>query len=191
MADESAIIPEDLRDALTTAAETLNAHRISYAVIGGLAAGHRSQPRFTKDLDILLQVPQIQLPGLLEALRERGFEFDLATTIREWTQHHMANLIFRGIPVDWLKPVIALYNHVLERATEENWYDRPIRVASVEGLILTKMLAYRTQDLLDIENLVAYHRDKLDLDWIRSEWQAIKSLDDPPMVRLMELVRKK
>ena len=191
MAAESAIIPEDLRDALTTAAETLNAHRIAYAVIGGLAAGHRSQPRFTKDLDILLQVPQIQLPGLLEALKQRGFEFDLSTTIREWTQHHVANLTFRGIPIDWLKPVISLYQHVLDRATEENWYDRPIRVASVEGLILTKMLAYRTQDLLDIENLVAYHRDKLDLDWIRSEWQAVKSLDDPPMVRLMELVGKK
>jgi Nucleotidyl transferase AbiEii toxin, Type IV TA system len=187
MVDESAIIPEDLRDGLTTAADTLNAHNISYAVIGGMAAGHRAQPRFTKDLDLLLQVPQLQLPALLEALRQKGFEFDLLTTVREWTQHHMTTLTFRGIPVDWLKPVIPLYQHVLDRATEQNWFDRPIRVASVEGLILLKLLAYRTQDLLDIENLVALHRDTLDLDWIRSEWSAIESLDDPRVVRLMEL----
>ena len=188
MAADSAIIPEDLQDALTAAADTLNAQNIAYAVIGGMAAGHRSQPRFTKDVDFLLQVPQIQLPGLLEALRQKEFKFDLTTTIREWTQHHTAQLMFRGIPVDWLKPVIAQYQHVLDRATEQDWYDHRIRVATVEGLILLKMLAYRTQDLLDIENLVAFHRNTLDLDWIRSEWQAIKSLDDPPMVRLLELV---
>jgi hypothetical protein len=188
MGSESAIIPEDLQDGLTAAAETLNAHHISYAVIGGMAAGHRSQPRFTKDLDILLQVPQIQLPGLLEAFRQRGFEFDLTTTIREWTQHHMTKLTFRGIPVDWLKPVIPLYQHVLDRATELDWFGRPIRVASVEGLIVLKLLANRTQDWLDIENLVAFHRDRLDLEWIRTEWQALESLAEPRMVRFLELV---
>jgi Nucleotidyl transferase of unknown function (DUF2204) len=191
MADESAIIPEDLQDALTAAAETLNAQHISYAVIGGMAAGHRAQPRFTKDLDLLLQVPQLKLPILLEALRQRGFDFDLITTVREWTQHHMTTLTFRGIPVDWLKPVIPLYQHVLDRATEQNWYERPIRVASVEGLILLKLLAYRTQDLLDIENLVALHRDTLDLEWIRSEWGAIEPLDHPRMVQLLELAGRR
>jgi Nucleotidyl transferase of unknown function (DUF2204) len=191
MAADSAIIPEDLQDALTSAADTLNAQNVAYAVIGGMAAGHRSQPRFTKDVDFLLQIPQIQLPGLLETLRQKGFEFDLPTTVREWTQHHMTKLMFRGIAVDWLKPVIALYQHVLDRATEQDWYDRRIRVASVEGLILLKLLAYRTQDLLDIENLSAFHRDTLDLDWIRSEWESIESLDDPRMVRLMELVEKR
>jgi hypothetical protein len=84
--------------------------------------------------------------------------------------------------------VIPAYQHVLERATEENWLAQPIRVASAEGLILLKLLAFRTQDQLDIENLVAAHRDQLDLAWIQSEWQAIASLDDPRMRRLMEIV---
>lgn len=48
-----------------------------------------------------------------------------------------------------------MYEHALETTIEENWLDHPIRVASAEGLILHKMLAYRLQDPLDIENLVA------------------------------------
>jgi hypothetical protein len=78
---------------------------------------------------------------------------------------------------------------VLEKATDESWLGRPFRIASPEGLILTKLLANRTQDWVDIENLVATHRDRLDLDWIRAEWQALESLDEPRMVRLLELFR--
>ena len=100
----------------------------------------------------------------------------------------MTTLSFRGIRIDWLKPVIPLYQHVLDRATEETWLGHPICVASAEGLILLKLLAYRTQDQLDIENLVAAHRDTLDLDWIKSEWATVAATDDPRMVRLVELV---
>ena len=153
-----------------------------------MATSYRSQPRFTKDLDFILNVPQLVLPPLLEDLQGRGFEFDLLPTIREWTEHHMVALSFRGIRIDWLKPVLPMYVHVLDRATEETWRDIPIRIASVEGLILLKLLAFRTQDQVDIENLVAAHRDTLDLDWIRAEWQAVTSLDDPRMRRLLELV---
>jgi hypothetical protein len=55
---------------------------------------------------------------------------------------------------------------------------------------LTKLLAYRAQDQADIENLVAIHRDTLDLAWIRSEWATVAAPDDPRMGRLVELVGK-
>jgi hypothetical protein len=139
-------------------------------------------------VDFLLRVPQIQFPSLLDSLTLVGFECDIVATIREWTQHHMVTLSFRGIRVDWLKPVIPLYNHVLEKATEEHWLNHPIRVASSEGLILLKLLAFRTQDQLDVENIVAAHRGNLDIDWIRTEWQTVATLDDPRMQRLMALV---
>jgi hypothetical protein len=61
-------------------------------------------------------------------------------------------------------------------------------VASAEGLILLKLLAYRTQDQLDIENLVAAHRETLDLAWIQAEWATVAAADDPRMGRLVELV---
>jgi hypothetical protein len=154
---------------------------VKYSLIGGLASGFRTLPRFTRDIDFLLNIPAIKLPGLLGELATRGFKFNELDTIREWTQHHMATLSYRGIRVDWLKPNLPIYQHVLDRATGETWLDHSIRIASADGLILLKLIAFRPQDQLDIENLVATHQGKLDLDWIRTEWQTIAELTDPRM----------
>jgi hypothetical protein len=188
MPDELPVAAELLEKGLTTVAAVLSHHSVKYAVIGGMAAGFHSQPRFTKDLDFLLQIPQLQLPRVLEDLSGKGFEFDELATIRAWTQDHMTVLFFHGMRIDWLKPMLPVYQHVLERATVVDWLSRPIRVATTEGLILLKLLADRTQDHLDIENLVAFHRDRLDLDWIKAEWQAIAPESDPRMQRLLALV---
>ena len=191
MPNDQAVSERDLINVLAESGAAFAKHQIKYAVIGGMAAGYRSQPRFTKDLDFLLHIPQVTLPPLLSDLARRGFEFDELATIREWTQHHMAVLSYRGIRVDWLKAVLPVYQHILDRATTESWLNHPIRIASAEGLILLKLLAFRTQDQLDIENLVAAHRGRLDLDWIRAEWQTVASSDDPRLRRLEELVGPK
>jgi Nucleotidyl transferase of unknown function (DUF2204) len=181
-------ISENLRKVLQETIAALNAHQATYALIGGLAASYRSQPRFTKDIDLLVKVPQLSLPPLLEDLRRRGFEFDLLATIGEWSRHHMVALSSHAIRVDWLKPVLPTYLHILEGATEETWLNQPVRIASAEGLILLKLLAFRTQDQLDIENLVAANSGTLDLSWIKTEWQTLADHNDPRMLRLQELV---
>jgi hypothetical protein len=188
MADESLPVSKDVYDGAVLVSEAIRRAGVSYALIGGLAVGYRTELRFTRDVDCLLRVPQLKLPGLLDDLIAHGFTCDPTTTIREWTQEHMTTISFRGVLIDWLKPVIPVYQHILDRATEERWLGHSVRVASVEGLILMKLLAYRTQDQLDIENLVAAHRDTLDLAWVQSEWATVAALDDPRMGRLVELM---
>jgi hypothetical protein len=190
MASDSTGLPPQLLDVALTMAELLNQQQIRYAFIGGLAAGYRTHPRATRDLDVLLAIPQVALPGLLEALQKRGFEFDLQKTIEEWTQHHMVVLSYQGIPVDWLKPVLPAYQHILDRASEEPWLGHRVWVASPEGLILMKLLAGRTQDWLDIENLVAASAGRLDVAWIRAEWETLADTDDPKMTRFLELLER-
>ena len=191
MAADTPITEQDLLDCISAAADTLRGRQINYALIGGMATAFRGYARTTKDIDFLLQVPQLLLPGLLDDLTARGFTCDVPTTIREWTQEHMTTLSFRGVRIDWLKPVIPMYQHILNRATEETRLGQTVRVASVEGLILTKLLAYRAQDQADIETLVAIHRDTLDLDWIQSEWATVAAPDDPRVKRVVELVGKR
>lgn len=161
-----------------------------YALVGGLAYGHHSNPRTTKDVDFLLNPPQLVLPGLLEELIDHGFTLPLVPTIQEWTQHHMVNFRYQGCRVDWLKPVIPMYQHILEKAQVGTVLGLPMRVATAEGIILTKLLAFRPQDQVDIENLVIANRDNLDWPWIQEEWQAIESMDEPRMVWLRGLVEK-
>ena len=75
--------------------------------------------------------------------------------------------------------MLPAYRHVLETASNEQGPAGPIRVATAEGLILMKLLAYRLQDQADIEALVAANRGTIDLGWIQGEWETIFTTDDP------------
>jgi hypothetical protein len=190
MAFDQLPLPEKLFNALLESAAAAQKHRVSYALIGAVASGFRSRPRFTQDLDLLIDVPELVLPALLEDLRDRGFSFEMEPTIREWIQDHLTVLYYQGVRVDWLKPVLPCYRHVLDEAVTESWLGNQVRIATAEGMILMKLLASRSQDLLDIENMLAGNRGKLDLDKIRREWETVADTADPRYQRYLELVKR-
>jgi hypothetical protein len=188
--DSDTALPQNLKTGLKQMVEALNACNIRYALIGGIAVGYRSRPRFTKDVDFLLEIPQLKLPALLEDLKSRGFGFETEKTIREWTKDHLTVMDFHGVRIDWLKPVISLYKHAIDTSKTESWLGFSCAIASPEFLILMKLIAFRSQDQVDIENLLAANQDKLDLDFIRSEWATIAPESDPRMQRFLEMVKK-
>lgn len=175
--------PEPLAGDLITAVERLgaafDARGIRYALLGGLATMLRGRPRFTQDVDVLLDVPQIALPGLLDDLLARGFSLDPQTVIREFVQHHMTAFRFGVVRIDWLKPVLPLFAHALAAATSLPWTEgHALRVLAPEGLIVTKMVAFRPQDQEDIRTLLAANRETIDVDLIRREWGAVSAGED-------------
>src|SRR4029077_10995678 len=77
------------------------------------------------------------------------------------------------VRIDLMQPILPLYAHVLNSAEPRAWLEANLCVATVEGLILTKMVAFRAQDQADIESLLAANRDDINLDLIRREWSAV------------------
>jgi len=151
--------------------EAFEARSIRYALVGGLAIVFRSRPRFTQDADFLLEVPQVSLPGLLDDLISKGFTLDTPTVIREFVREHITAFQFGNVRIDWLKAVLPVYSRTISDATQLLWsHGHQVRVATAEGLILTKMIAYRLQDKADIETLLAANRGTINLDLIRKEW---------------------
>jgi hypothetical protein len=63
--------------------EAFAARSVRYALIGGLAFLLRGRPRFTRDVDFLIEIPQVVLPGLLDDLVERGFSLDPAVVTKQ------------------------------------------------------------------------------------------------------------
>jgi hypothetical protein len=144
---------------------------IRHALIGGLATSLRGRPRFTRDVDFLLDVPQLALPGLLDDLLERGFSLDRAVVITQYVREHITAFSFGAVRIDWLKPVLPLYARALADAQPMDWSaGHPLRVATAEGLILTKLVAFRLQDQMDIETLLTANRDTIDTGMIQAEW---------------------
>jgi hypothetical protein len=160
----------ELDDAVRQMGVVFERRHVRHALIGGLAVGLRSRPRSTKDADFILQVPALSFPGLLEELIAEGFEINVLEIVRRWSADRMV-VFYRGnVRIDWLQPVLPLYAHVLDSANLQPWLGAKIKVATAEGLILTKMVAFRPQDQADIVALLAANRDEIDVGLIRSEW---------------------
>jgi hypothetical protein len=165
------LLSDELVRAVEYLAEAFDGRRVRHALIGGLATAIRGRPRFTQDVDFLLDVPQITLPSLLDDLVERGFTLDAALVVKEYVQNHITSFTFGQVRIDWLKPVLPFYHRTLADAELLEWSEgHSVRVATAEGLILTKMVAFRPQDQVDIETLLTANRDEIDVDVIREEW---------------------
>jgi hypothetical protein len=166
-------LASELVRAVELLGEVFAGRSINYALLGGLATMLRGRPRFTQDVDVLLDVPQLVLPGLLDELTERGFTLERSTVIRQYIDEHMSAFHYGSVRIDWLKPILPIYAHVLANASSLTWSPgHPIRVAKPEGIILTKLLAFRPQDQTDIETLLRANRDDIDGNLIRREWSA-------------------
>ena len=64
--------------------------------------------------------------------------------------------------------MLPFYSRALADAQPMDWSEgHSVRVATAEGLILTKMVAFRPQDQMDIETLLTANRDTIDTDVIR------------------------
>lgn len=178
MAANDRALSGDLIRAVELLAEAFAQNSIRYALIGGIATTMRGRPRFTQDVDILLDVPQLTLPALLENLANRGFTLDVPTVIREYVRENLTMIRYGSIRVDWLKPVLPLYMRALADADELPWtHGHSLRVATPEGLILTKLVAFREQDQADIVAMLAANRTSIDVALIRKEWRPLAELE--------------
>lgn len=129
-------------------------HRVAYAVIGGYAIGLHSEPRYTKDLDILITASERNASAVLRALSKFGAPIS-NLSVKELAKPGL--LYVFGIPplrVDILNRVKgADAAAIVKRAKRIKVAGTTLRVATVSDLIKLKKLAGRKQDLADIEKL--------------------------------------
>ena len=59
-------VAERLTDAVTSLARLFQQLQVKYALIGGLSVAFRGHKRATEDVDFLLPIPALKLPGLDE-----------------------------------------------------------------------------------------------------------------------------
>ena len=145
----------------------LEATGVRYVVVGGVAVNLHGYQRFTKDIDLVVELVPDQLLKALEALKAIGYRPSLPVkmidfadpSIREqWVrdkgmtvfqmysdQTRMSIDLFASYPID--------FNTLFADATQVSVSGNALRIASLDHLIQMKRSAGRTQDLLDIEKL--------------------------------------
>jgi hypothetical protein len=181
-------LPQSLLRVLASLTEWFKDQHVSYALIGGAAIGFLGQPRATQDLDAVTWLDLSETTGFVKSGARFGFlprisdpiEFALKSRVL-LLQHNRTK-----IDVDISLGALPFEQEMIERAIEFTTPELTVQVATPEDLIITKAVAHRKRDLLDIDNLVSVY-PHLDLARIR-HWvgQFAAVLESPELVSDLE-----
>jgi hypothetical protein len=141
------------RDALSALGALLRELGIRWVLIGALAANrYRASPRLTQDVDLLLADAGPGIDPLERAARAAGWQVQRASPEGELLRLRHAEL---GI-ADLLIAGTDYQQEAIRRARlEPAGNGETIPVLAVEDVILHKLIAGRTQDLADVEAILA------------------------------------
>jgi len=129
-------------------------HEVRYLVVGGYAAMHYSQPRFTKDLDLWLNPSAENAARVMKAFRDFGMPL-IDVTEADFAQESFQYMIGRApVLFDFFTSLPGFH---FQSCWEERMVDEgegfPIHYLSKDSLIQAKKLAGRAQDLADLDEI--------------------------------------
>lgn len=151
---------------LRQAAADLDAIGARWAVVGGLAVAFRSEPRFTKDVDLAVAVADdAEAEGIVNRLQVRGYA--LASLVEQDYVNRLATARLvrpeagtSSAFIDLLFANSGIEDEIVRRADLlEVLPDVFMPVASIGHLIALKALAGRHQDLTDLGYLISAASD--------------------------------
>jgi predicted nucleotidyltransferase len=175
--------------ALLEIARYLDARKVPYATIGGIAAAVWGRPRATQDADLTVLVPPEQERSFLDDL-VRSFPGRISDAAGFATTSRVALLAAsNGVALDVVLGIPGYQEEMLRRARDvELELGATVRVCSPEDLIVHKAVAGRGQDRQDILAVLERRFTDLDVTYIRN-WLAEfdAALGTPDSTRTFEL----
>lgn len=131
-----------------------NDHNVRYMVIGGYAVVQYAEPRFTKDLDVLISTSATNAEAVFNALHEFGAPLS-GLTPKDFAEE---GFFFQmGVPpvrVDVLMGIPGIqFEECWNRRTETDFDGLKVIFISKQDLIVSKRAAGRPQDLIDADLL--------------------------------------
>lgn len=148
----------------------LDAARVRFVVVGGVAVVLHGHPRLTADLDLVIDLAADPAIRAIDALTALGLEPRLPVDPRSFADPHVRRrwVEERNLTVFTLlgvtEPLLEVdvfaeapipFESLWEEAMIVQLAGQPVRVASVDHLIAMKKVAGRPQDLADVAALEA------------------------------------
>jgi hypothetical protein len=174
---------ESLGDSLRELREFLERRKWSYCLIGGLAANRWGEPRFTRDIDIVVFSGIGDEEKYVDAMLA---EFAPRPGIRDMRGFALQNRVLllqsnSGVPIDVSLGALEFEDHMTMRAEAATIVKgQKFRVASAEDVVIMKVIAGRPQDWQDVEGIVVKQGRKLDWDYIHENLDPLlESMEAP------------
>lgn len=152
----------NLYDEFFSIVSLFNKLRIKYAVIGGIALAFHAVPRFTRDIDILVQSDDMDL--LKTAMDRLGYE----ETAEPWTLANTTLVLHRflkirgedEVMIDVLVADSERHRRIIHNADPAESRMGMVPVATRMDIIWLKRSRNSAQDLVDISELERNDEDR-------------------------------
>jgi len=134
--------------------ELLNEKRVEYLIVGAYALAFYGHPRFTGDIDILVNSTDENAKKIIEVLDAFGFA-SLGLELTDFTEEdNVIQLGFAPIRIDFLTTIDGVKWEEAEKgAVLGNYGDVPVRYLGKNEYIKNKKASGRLKDLADIEEI--------------------------------------
>jgi len=177
------ILLEDVYKKIVT---FLNRGKYKYIIIGGIAAGTIGEARATGDVDVDIIVSKENVPPFLDKLAKAGFKLSKKICLESVEQTGIFQINCGAFHIDFLVASTDIEICAFERAQKRNLYGIKAYFPTPEDMILLKIIPGRDKDLLDAKNIVARHKEKLDIVYLKN-W-ATKLCDEAENMRVWNIL---
>jgi hypothetical protein len=161
---------DPLQTTLADVVELLRSQGVDYALIGGLAASLRGQPRVTADVDMVLAADVDRALRLAADLPNTQFA-PLFSGVEEVVQRaFILPLRHRttGVKADLALGLSGFEQQLITRAESLHVSGTNVAVATAEDLVIMKTLAGRPRDDQDVQGILAARGNQLDWEYCLS-----------------------
>ncbi len=134
--------------------ESLNANKVRYLVVGGYAIAFHGHPRYTKDIDVWIEMSPENAVRIVKALKDFGFG-SLDLKVEDFlTPDQVIQLGYDPSRIDILTTIDGVdFSECYPKHMMVTVSGVEISVIDLENLKRNKKASGRLQDLADVEDL--------------------------------------
>lgn len=182
----------NIKNVLFLAVHFLEKQNVEYFIFGGIAVGILGYPRFTADVDVVINVREHDIEKFLCAAREAGFAVQVKNHVKRMTESRTLKLKIGDYSVDFVMGETFFDHSAFKRKRKVKLFGENIFLVTREDLILYKLISRRYIDLADIEKIVIKEKRNLDTAYLfKMAGKLSRELDMPRiLITLKEMLAK-
>jgi len=175
----------DLESALLEVAAALDGCGLPYVLIGGLAVAVLGEPRTTLDVDVSVWVAPEGLDAAVTCLSRQLQPLPAQHEIFVRERRVLPALTKNGVRADIVFAALTVEHDAIRRGVPKQIAGRSIQVASVEDMLLMKLVSEREKDLADAKALLRRFGPSLNRAYLLPKLEELaEALSRPDILKL-------
>lgn len=139
----------------------LNKHKVRYCIIGAFALAYHARPRYTKDIDAIIEPSRDNAVKILQALADFGFPITELTEEDFSQPDQILQLGHEPVRIDLVTSISGCsFDDVWKNKVNGHYGSVPVSYIGREELIRNKTASARPQDLVDVGTLQEFKKER-------------------------------